>query len=156
MVFCTHHDVPKGSDEDNTGPFAHVRSSSRKPSTQPRKSSPVISSWQSQTNYLQFRLSKTFGNLSRVPRVSLTGGLSKALGPSQVRKGVGHWPWLKNSSPSYPPFFLVSMSESHWVPVCVWQGLGTALSEPQLAAHSPAGVAKVEKLCVYCGSPLEA
>lgn len=124
------HDVSKGSDEDNTGLCVHVRSSSRNPSTQPRESSPVISSWQSQTNYLQFHLSKSFGNVSRVKRVGLTGGLSKALGPSQVRKGVGHWPWL-NRSPPAPPFFLVHMSESHWVPV--WQGLGSALSEPQLA-----------------------
>lgn len=117
----------RGSDEDNTGPSAHVGSSSRNPSTQPRESSPVIPSWQSQTNYLQFRLSKSFGNLSRVRREGLTGGLS------QVRKGVGHWPWLKNSSPSpalpAPPF-LVHMSQSHWVPICVWQGLGSALLEP--------------------------
>lgn len=36
VVVCTHHDVPKGSVEDSTGPFASVRSSSRNPSTQPR------------------------------------------------------------------------------------------------------------------------
>lgn len=140
-------DVSKGSDEDNTGLFVHVRSSSRNSSTQPWESSPVISSWQSQTNYLQFHLSKSFGNVSCVKRVGLTGGFSKALGSSQVRKVVGHWPWL-NSSPSP----LVHMSESHGVPVCDWQGLGSALSHSWRTQSCRCGQGE-EAVCTLWESP---